>query len=252
VWIAPDSIQPSVPWVNAIDRGLGESGIYVVVLTPSSVQSKWVQTETRFAIAEHQRGAGRLLPVLARQCDVRQPSNLLTTLHYVDFEREYALGLGDMLRALGAPGASVSGPTQAVAPSAVESSLGRTIVESAPPTPATDALLINLPDLGFRLELARVPAGQFRMGSDQAKDKDAQGDEQPQHAVELSEFCIGKTPVTVAQFATFTRATNYATTAEQEGSALIWNGKKWEEMKGATWQHPRGPKSDVTKKQDHR
>ena len=56
------------------------------------------------------------------------------------------------------------------------------------PSPvAPDMIVIESP---FRLELVRVPAGEFLMGSDPAKDRDARDDEQPQHSVYVSEFHI--------------------------------------------------------------
>jgi formylglycine-generating enzyme required for sulfatase activity len=57
------------------------------------------------------------------------------------------------------------------------------------------------------LELVRVPAGEFLMGSDKSKDKDAYDEELPQHKVTLDTYLIGKYPVTVAQFAVFVKAT---------------------------------------------
>jgi len=122
-----------------------------------------------------------------------------------------------------------------------------------PPTQSAVAepLLIELPRLGFRLELVRVPAGEFLMGSDRAKDKAAYDEELPQHRVYLDEYFIGKYPVTVAQFAAFVRATNYKTTAEREGGSYAYIGARWSYAKGASWQHPRGPDSDVSRKQDH-
>lgn len=123
----------------------------------------------------------------------------------------------------------------------------------APPprAPAAQPLLIALPKLGFRLELVRVPAGEFLMGSDKAKDKVAYDEELPQHWVYLDEYLIGKYPVTVAQFAAFVKATGYKTTAEREGSASVYMGGIWDEVEGANWQRPHGPKSDVMQKQDH-
>lgn len=59
----------------------------------------------------------------------------------------------------------------------------------------------------IRMELVRMPAGEFMMGSDSAKVPSADSDEQPQHPVTLAEFYIGKHGVTNAQFATFVAAT---------------------------------------------
>jgi formylglycine-generating enzyme required for sulfatase activity len=70
------------------------------------------------------------------------------------------------------------------------------------------ALLTLAP--GITMQMQPVGAGEFVMGSDRAKDPQADSDELPQHRVTLPEYWIGKTEVTVAQFAVFVRATGYA------------------------------------------
>jgi formylglycine-generating enzyme required for sulfatase activity len=76
--------------------------------------------------------------------------------------------------------------------------------------------------------------------------------ELPQHKVTLPAFKIARVPVTVAQFAAFVAATGYRTTAEEKGSAWGFGAdSKWGEIKGADWRHPRGPNSDVARKQEH-
>lgn len=57
----------------------------------------------------------------------------------------------------------------------------------------------------IRLELTRVSAGEFLMGSDPRKDKDAQAAEMPQHKVYMSEFYIGRYTVTNAQYEVYAR-----------------------------------------------
>jgi formylglycine-generating enzyme required for sulfatase activity len=110
-----------------------------------------------------------------------------------------------------------------------------------------DSLVIDSP---FHLELVRVPAGEFLMGSDN-NDPGAFADEKPRHTLRLAEFLIGKYPATVCQFAAFVKATGHKTTAEQQGSGWVWQDSKWQAVNGANWQHPSGPKTDVGKKGDH-
>lgn len=67
---------------------------------------------------------------------------------------------------------------------------------------------------GFTLHLAagmwtplrRVPAGEFCMGSDPARDPQAHPQEQPQHLVYLSEYAISQYPITNAHYAVFAKA----------------------------------------------
>jgi formylglycine-generating enzyme required for sulfatase activity len=70
--------------------------------------------------------------------------------------------------------------------------------------PKLDVLTITSP---IQLTLIRIPAGDFIMGSDSAKDKDAYENEQPQHRVYVPAFYIGKYPVTNAQYKVFLEAT---------------------------------------------
>ncbi|HEX6817841.1 MAG TPA: SUMF1/EgtB/PvdO family nonheme iron enzyme [Ktedonobacterales bacterium] len=51
-----------------------------------------------------------------------------------------------------------------------------------------------------------VPAGEFLMGSDPARDKVANERELPQHRLNLSAFQIAKFPLTVAEYACFVRS----------------------------------------------
>ena len=54
---------------------------------------------------------------------------------------------------------------------------------------------------GVWTKLAHVQTGTFLMGSDPAVDPEAGRAEQPQHQVRLSEYYIGKYPITNAQYA---------------------------------------------------
>jgi len=125
--------------------------------------------------------------------------------------------------------------------------LGVSVAPVAPPPAWPQA-----PAAPITFDWVTIPAGEFLMGSDKRKDKLAYDDETPQHTLHLPEYRIARVPVTVAQFAAFMAAKQgYRTTAEVQGSAGNWTGSKWEEIKGADWAHPRGPKSDVRAKQDH-
>ena len=61
------------------------------------------------------------------------------------------------------------------------------------------------PLLGF----VEIPAGPFLIGSDKARDPDADDDELPQHEITLSRYFMAQYPVTVAQFRAFVDATEY-------------------------------------------
>jgi formylglycine-generating enzyme required for sulfatase activity len=116
-----------------------------------------------------------------------------------------------------------------------------------------------------------IPGGSFEMGDTDFPDA------QPVHTVHVDGFWMDRTEVTNAQFARFARATGYKTVAERKpdpkefpdvppeklapGSIvftppdqdvpldqpLTW----WRYVEGANWQHPEGPGSDISGRENH-
>jgi len=115
-----------------------------------------------------------------------------------------------------------------------------------------------------------IPAGKFRMGSDDSNFPDAQ----PIHEVELSGFWMDEHEVTNAEFAQFVKATGYVTVAERALNPADFPGvpidklvpgsgvftpptqevsldnplQWWQYVPGASWRHPQGPNSSITNK----
>jgi formylglycine-generating enzyme required for sulfatase activity len=104
-----------------------------------------------------------------------------------------------------------------------------------------------------------IPAGRYRVGSDQHYPE-----ERPARAVELAAFRIDRTPVTNRAFAQFVAATGHVTAAERAtpaGSALFvmtagpvdlrepahW----WRFAAGVSWRAPLGPGSTIDDRLDH-
>ncbi len=250
-WLAPDSIQPGEKWVEAIGRGLDESGVFLVVLTPAGVRSRWVKTETNAAIGLENRGEMGFIPLELAACAA---PTLWAVYQTVFFRGRYDDGLRALLTRQGAA-AIVGAGLEASAGMAVDAKdrLKPPIQgneRAAAPELVAPAVVIKRGPIEF--DWAPIPAGEFLMGSDKTKDTQAYDDETPQHPLYLPEYRIARVPVTVAQFAAFMAANpGYRTTAEQQGSAWSYTGSTWEEVKGADWAHPRGPGSDVRAKQDH-
>ena len=92
----------------------------------------------------------------------------------------------------------------------------------------------DIPDM----EMIFFEGGKFQMGS-----KNGLPNEQPVHDVTLKPFYIDKTPVTVAQFRAFVKATDFKTEAEKFGDSGVYNLEKqnWELLPGAFWLKPFGP-----------
>ncbi len=94
VWIAPQSIQPGEKWAEAIDRGLQESGVFVVVLTPEAVKSPWVRNETYVAIEFETRQEMQFVPLGVKPCNVPP---LWRAYQFISFSGGYDRGLKALL-----------------------------------------------------------------------------------------------------------------------------------------------------------
>jgi formylglycine-generating enzyme required for sulfatase activity len=88
--------------------------------------------------------------------------------------------------------------------------------------------------LPFEPELILIPAGEFLMGSDPEKDKNADEDEQPRHTLYLPGYYLAKTPVTNAQYAAFAKATDRERPKDWEGGILP-DGKEDHPVVEVTW-----------------
>lgn len=128
---------------------------------------------------------------------------------------------------------------------AAESSPAPMIVIVPTATTYTGSLPARLTD-NQGVEMALIPAGEFLMGS-AGSDLDAYDDEKPQHTVYLDAFNIDLTEVTNILFARFVEATGYMTEAEKAGNGRVFDivSKKWADVPGADWRHPRGPSSNL-------
>ncbi|MFM9946975.1 MAG: formylglycine-generating enzyme family protein [Saprospiraceae bacterium] len=74
-----------------------------------------------------------------------------------------------------------------------------------------------------------VEGGHFQMGGD------GHDYEKPIHEVTLSDFYIGKCPVTVGEFETFIQATSYQTDADKKGTSLVFESGSWNDKSGVNW-----------------
>ena len=175
VWIAPDSIRPGEKWVEAIERGLETSGVFVVALTPAAVASKWVRTETNAAIDLSQTDEIRFISLDVEECRL---SALWRQFQYITFRGSYEVGLGELLGWLDGEAPPPKGEKAIETP--VETL--RRNVSTLPP----DRRIHEKTGI----ELVRISSGPFLYGDDKK-------------TVELAEFWIGRSPVTNAQYKRF-------------------------------------------------
>lgn len=97
VWIAPDSIPLGERWVEAINRALQESGIFLLVSTRHAVDSAFVQDETNYAVELAAKKLIRFIRLDVQEADVPP---LWTVRQHVSFRRQYRSGLQQLLAAL--------------------------------------------------------------------------------------------------------------------------------------------------------
>lgn len=101
-------------------------------------------------------------------------------------------------------------------------------------------------------DLVWISGGDTRIGSDSAY-----ADEGPAYETHVKGFWIDRHEVTNAQYAAFVRATGYVTSAEREGSSIVFvppgpdelpvrPSQWWRYVKGADWRHPEGPQSSLS------
>lgn len=91
-------------------------------------------------------------------------------------------------------------------------------------------------------EMVLIPGGQSVIGSDKGME-----DERPVFQVQLPDYLLDRTPVTVAAFADFVKRTNYVSSAEKFGDAAVmqFGSGQWYLQAGANWQYPLGPEGSA-------
>jgi sulfatase modifying factor 1 len=165
VWIDKWMIKVGDSITGKINEGIGASDFLIIILSQSSVKSKWVREELNTALVKNvevEKGAF-ILPVLKEDCEI--PS-LLKHRRYANFKEDPEWGFQELIEVIS-------------------------------------------PHKDFESEMVLIPSGEFLMGSDPEKDKDAEEDEQPQHRVYVSEFYISKYPITNLEYHSFLKSTGY-------------------------------------------
>ncbi len=98
VWYAEWEIKVGDSIVQKINQGLAESGYLLIVLSPNSATSRWVQQELNTALIKQLNHRDvTVLPVLWRDCRIPL---LLQDIKYADFREDYSTGLQELLDVL--------------------------------------------------------------------------------------------------------------------------------------------------------
>jgi hypothetical protein len=96
-WIAQRDIHGGESWVDAIGRGLSECKVFMVILSPESVQSQWVRIETNSAIELAVKNKLKFIPITICNCDV---PILWRGFQSVSFLETYEKGLKNLYETL--------------------------------------------------------------------------------------------------------------------------------------------------------
>jgi hypothetical protein len=100
VWYAPYKLIGSQTWHDQIGAALERCDWFVVLLSKSSVRSRWVKNELLFALNEPTL-EDRIVPVLIQDCDWRRLSWTLGAIQRVDFRGDFRVGTAALLRVWG-------------------------------------------------------------------------------------------------------------------------------------------------------
>jgi hypothetical protein len=100
-WLDEWEIRAGESIPTKISMGVDECDFLLLLLSPNSTQSGWVEAEWSAKYwQEVQDGAVRVIPVLLADCVV---PTLLRTKKYADLRSDYSGGLSEILRAVGSP-----------------------------------------------------------------------------------------------------------------------------------------------------
>lgn len=73
VWFSSTHLAGGHDWHREIGRALKRCQWFVVLLSPASVRSMWVERELNYALRQR-RYRGRIIPVVLRACNVQRLS----------------------------------------------------------------------------------------------------------------------------------------------------------------------------------
>ena len=100
VWYSRTNILGAQQWHDEIGTALHRCDWFVLVLSPSAVESMWVKRELRFSLQQN-RFENKIVPLLYQLCDYDQLSWTLSSFQMIDFTQTFEQGCRDLLRLWG-------------------------------------------------------------------------------------------------------------------------------------------------------
>ena len=74
-WIAPNSIPAGDDYSDAIPKGIDESRLFILLLSPNSLESKWVPKELSYAMSQNKK----VIPYKITDCEVNKSFGFFLT-----------------------------------------------------------------------------------------------------------------------------------------------------------------------------
>lgn len=96
-WFSKRNLRGAQAWHDEIGAALARCDWFLLVLSPQSVESKWVKREYLYALSDD-RYESRIVPVLYQACDVTRLSWTLAQLQYVNATEDPQQAFRDLLR----------------------------------------------------------------------------------------------------------------------------------------------------------
>lgn len=95
VWYDLSGLEPGTRWRQEIQKAIQESQFFLVVLSPNSIVSDWVEREFLFASDQDKK----IIPLLYQPCTLPMWS---LNLHFIDMQgKNYSLHYQDLLKVMG-------------------------------------------------------------------------------------------------------------------------------------------------------
>jgi WD40 repeat protein len=123
VWYDALSIRPGEEWLHSISKQIEHCTFFILIASPDSMKSQWVEKEFHAAFLREKR----ILPLLWKEC---KRWLFLETLQHIDFcNEEYATALNNLLAELKTPFGMEAPPASGEPPTATEEQISKRVIE---------------------------------------------------------------------------------------------------------------------------
>ena len=100
VWYSRTKVRGGQQWHDEIGAALIRCDWFVIVLSPSTVESMWAKRELFFSL-QQSRYENRIVPLLYQHCSYEQLSWTLDSFQMIDFTQSVEQGYRDLLHVWG-------------------------------------------------------------------------------------------------------------------------------------------------------